>query len=33
VHLRTSEMSVAGCAETLVRVMRERGVVPEAHAS
>jgi adenylyl-sulfate kinase len=31
VRLRTAEMSVAGCAETLIHHLRERGIVPEAH--
>ena len=33
VRLRTAEMSVAGCAETLIHHLRERGIVPEAHSS
>ena len=31
VRLRTAEMSVAGCAATLIHHLRERGIVPEAH--
>lgn len=33
VRLRTADMSVAGCAETLIHCLRERGIVPEAQSS
>ncbi|MFO0276761.1 MAG: adenylyl-sulfate kinase [Planctomycetota bacterium] len=33
VRLRSAEMSVAGCAETLVHFLRDRGVLPEAQTS
>ena len=33
VRVRTADMSVAGCAETLIHCLRERGIVPEAQSS
>jgi adenylylsulfate kinase len=31
VHLKSADMSVAGCAETLVRHLRERGILPDSN--